>query len=40
MCNEKVEFILNKERQNDKVIYYVNIDRSTFVNFDFKAELQ
>ena len=39
MCNAKVKFIEYKERQKDKVIYYVYIDRSTFVIFDFKAKL-
>ena len=40
MCNAKVKFIEYKERQKDKVIYYVYIDRSTCVIFDFKAKLQ
>ena len=40
MYNAKVVFILYKERQKDKVIYYVYIDRSTFVIFNFKAKLQ
>ena len=33
MCNAKVEFIEYTERQKDIVIYYVDVDRSTFVIF-------
>ena len=40
MCNANVKFIEYKEIQKYKVIYYVYIDRSTFVIFDFKAKLQ
>ena len=40
ICNAKAKFIEYKERQKDKIIYYVYIDRSTFVIFEFKAKLQ
>ena len=40
MRNAKVKLIEYKERQKDKVIYYVYIDRSTFFIFYFKAKLQ
>ena len=39
MSNAKVKFVEYKERQKDRVMYYVYIDRSTFVIFDFKAKL-